>query len=250
MTDALEAVVDALDARGYDVARPGDASEPTAVATPRTDARPLLDHRPADRRSVAIERGTRDPTTVLHRVAGAAREGRLCLFAAGPETATAIRSILASGGIREKHDGCRTFYDVPDRISCADGSLAACRTTADLVWGEEYVGGHCRLVLHDGGHRTAILDGVDVLADTTSDPDPAVFPYTYRRGSDKRLHVTDRSGREVGVFNTVRAMKGEAYRPVAEPLVPEHVFRSSTRLSDAWAVAVVVGDEVTDVLTA
>jgi len=248
VTGELDAVAAGLDTRGYDLTRPEDAGEPAAVATPRVDARPLLDHRPVDRRPVAVERGTRDPTTVLHRVAGAARDGRLCLFVAAPETAAAIREILTGGGVREERNGCRAFYDVPDRVSCSDGSLGACRTDAELIWREEAIGGRLRLVLFDGDHRAAVLEGIGALTD--AGPDPAVFPYTYRRGSDKRLHVTDRSGREVGVFNTVRAMKGEAYRPVAEPLIPEHVFRASTRLSDAWAIAVVVDDAVSDVLTA
>ena len=250
MTGEFDAIAAALDARGYDVSSPEAPGEPVAIAIPDAGrrTRPLLDHRPVDRRPVAVERGTRDPTTVLHRVAGAARAGRLCLFVATPGTAAAIRDVLAGGGLCEERDGCRAFYDAPDRIACTDGSLGACRTDAELLWREAVVAGQRRLVLYDGDYRAVVLDGTDALAD--DGPAPAAFPYTYRRGSDKRLHVTDRSGREVGVFNTVRAMRSEAYRPVAEPLIPDHVFRASTRLSDAWAVAVVADEEVSDVVTA
>jgi hypothetical protein len=244
----VEAAIAALEARGYAVERSTDPAGPAAVATPTPGARPLFDHLPADERPVAVERASADPTTLLHRVAEADGEGRRCLFVADPATAGTVRTALGNGGLRVVDPDGRSFYDVPDRVPCTDGSYGAVRTEGDLRWLEEAFAGERRLLLLDDGRVVAAFDGVDALS--CPGPAPAAFPYTYRRGRDKRLHVTDRRGREVGVFNTVRAMKNEAYRPVAEPLVPEHVFRSSTRLSDAWAAMVVDDGRVVEVATA
>jgi hypothetical protein len=92
-----------------------------------------------------------------------------------------------------------------------------------------------RLVLQDGDAVVAVLDGVDALSCPPADR----FPYAYRRGEDKRFHVTDSHGREVGVYDSVTAMRANAYHPVAMPLVPEHVFADASdgpSVRRSWAL--------------
>ena len=90
-----------------------------------------------------------------------------------------------------------------------------------------------RLVLVADGEVHAAFDDYTALACPTAE----AFPYTYRRGADKRVHVRNRNDREVGVYPSIRAMKADAYRPVPDPLVPE-VHLDDTPLRTAWLLAV------------
>jgi hypothetical protein len=246
--DALDDGVRYVRSRGFDVTRSTDRGEPDAVATPHAGAR-LSDSLPADDRPLAIERLTEaDPTTVLERVAGAAREDRRCLFVATPSVATAAYEILSPPSfVRRSTDGHREFYPSPDRVRLDSGGLAAWRAyRPDYRWEEVPVGGgNVRLVCYDGGQVVARLDGVESLRCPPAD----AFPFSYRRAADKRLHVTDVTGQLLGVYASYRAMRRAGFDPVPAPLVPEHVL-GDLDVTDAWAIAVDDGERITRVLTA
>jgi hypothetical protein len=249
MTTDLDGAARAIARRGYDVTRPADRGQPDAVATPTADARPLAegDWQPPDDRPVALERvGEADPTTVLERVAGAARAGNHCLFVADPDTAEAIVDVLAepAGLVRRTGEGYRTFYPSHDRVP-VDGGYAACRVTLPSFRWEEEPTPETRLVLYDGLQPLAAIDGVAALAS----PPAEAFPFVYRRGGDKRIHVSN-GERPVGTFSSISEMKRAGYAPVPAPLVPEHVFDGpADGPGDDWAVAVVEGGELLEVVT-
>ena len=241
----LEGTARAIAARGYDVTRPADRGQPDALATPTADARPLADWDPPDDRPVALERVEEaDPTTVLERVAGAARAGNRCLFVADHGTAEEVLEVLSEpAGVRRRTaEGHRTFYPSHDRVP-VDGGYAACRVTlASFRWEEEPTP-ETRLVLYDGLQPLAAIDGVAALAD----PPAEAFPFVYRRGGDKRIHVSN-GERPVGTYGSISAMKRAGYAPVPAPLVPEHVFDGDGP-GDDWAVAVAEDGELLEVVT-
>jgi hypothetical protein len=80
-----------------------------------------------------------------------------------------------------------------------------------------------------------------------ADPPAEAFPFVYRRGGDKRIHVSN-GERPVGTFGSISEMKRAGYAPVPAPLVPEHVFDGEGP-GDDWAVAVVEGGELLEVVT-
>ncbi|MFD1513310.1 hypothetical protein [Halomarina rubra] len=257
-TDALADGVRYVRNRGFDVTRSTDRGEPDAVATPRTGAR-LSDSLPPDDRPLAIERldadaagrssssGAADPTTILERVAGAAREGRRCLFVATPSVASAAHDVLTDPPfVRRAAGDHREFYLSPDRVRLDDGGLAAWRAyRPDYRWEEVPVGqGNVRLVCYDGERVVARLDSTETLRNPPAD----VFPYSYRRAADKRLHVTDAAGQLLGVYGSYRAMRRAGFDPIPAPLVPEHVV-GDVALGDAWAIAVDDGERITRVVT-
>jgi hypothetical protein len=275
MTDSLERACAALRERGYTVAIPSDRAAPAAVATPGPDAEPPI---PLDG-GLALEplatrsrvRRARDapthgvaPTRVVDAVAAAVGRGLTCLFLVDERGAAAAREVLTDppGVSAVDADGCRTFYDVPDRLSTEAG-LACVRTDESPVWREEpatgvitgseepdtgtdrgddrtgrddrpTTAGQARqFVLEADGRVHAAFDDYAALACPTAE----AFPYTYRRGADKRIHVQNRAGHEVGVYPSIRDMKADAYRPVADPLVPE-VHLDGANLGGSWALAV------------
>jgi hypothetical protein len=269
MTDSLDRARAALRERGYTVATPEDRAAPAAVATPGPDASPLdpvdggialepLETRSRIRRSRDAATPPVDPTRVVDAVAAAAERDLTCTFVVGERAAAGVREVLTDPpGVRAVEDGCRTFYDVPDRLSTGEG-LACVRTDDPPVWREEPATGGVtdesdpratadrtgldraggtdrptRLVLAAGGGVHAAFDDYAALACPTAE----AFPYTYRREADKRVHVRNRDGREVGVYSSIRAMKADAYRPVADPLVPE-IHLDDTPLRTAWLLAV------------
>ncbi|KTG11197.1 hypothetical protein AUR64_04500 [Haloprofundus marisrubri] len=162
----------------------------------------------------------------------------------------------------------RVFYNGPDRIALPDdraeseqsesgdgndgdgdldqnvgrtGGYALCAVAepdARLEWREELGGGasrdesETRIVLRADGE---VVAAVDELADLRCPP-ASVFPYSYRRGADKRMHVRDPEGVVVGSFNGVTDMRQSGFEPVPMPLVPEHLFAES--LDGTWAVVV------------
>ncbi len=268
----------ALRERGYTVAHPDDRAQPAAVATPGPDATPLegvagglalepLATRSRVRRARDAEQPAAEPTQVVDSLATAAGRDLTCLFVVDERGAAAVREVLTDPpAVRAVDaDGCRTFYDVPDRLSTGAG-LACVRADEAPVWREEpatagVTGGESatrptgkagnrqrtgrdsaapggradaatRLVLEADGAIQAAFDDYTALACPTA----RAFPYTYRRGDDKRLHVRNRDGREVGVYPSVRAMKTDAYRPVPDPLVPEVHLDGDRRA--AWLLAV------------
>lgn len=261
--DSLADGVRYVRGRGFDVTRSTDRGEPDAVATPLAGAR-LSDSLPADDRPLAIERldaadgpaagryarGSdlaADPTTVLERVAGAARQGRRCLFVATPTVAEAAYDVLTDPPfVRRATDGHREFYRSHDRVHLDTGALAAWRSyRPDYRWEEVPVGrGNVRLVCYDGRTVVARLDSVETLRAPPAD----AFPYSYRRAADKRLHVSSVAGQLLGVYPSYRAMRRAGFDPVPAPLVPEHVV-GDAEVRDAWAIAVDDGERITRVLT-
>lgn len=268
MTDSLDRVRAALRERGYTVATPEDRAAPAAVATPGPTASPPGDvdgglaleplaTRSRVRRSRDAATPAVDPTRVVDAVAAAVERDLTCVFVVDARAAAGVREVLTDppGVHAADADGCRTFYDVPDRLSTGEG-LACVRTDDPPVWREEpatggVTGGEgddesrtgldradgtdrpIRLVLAADGEVHAAFDDYTALACPTAE----AFPYTYRREADKRVHVRNRDGREVGVYPSIRAMKADAYRPVADPLVPE-VHLDDTPLRTAWLLAV------------
>ena len=249
---AAVAVATSLELRGYEATWPTDRAGPDCLLRPTEGAVPPLARVEASR-DVAVEAlPSAEPTGVVDAVAAAAREGRFALLAADRRTARDAHAVLTDPpAVRSvDDDGHRTFYEVPDRLRVGDAGFGAVRADGDLLWREETSGGvtgdrGVRLVLEADGRVQAAFDGYTALAC----PAPASFPYTYRREADKRIHVLDRDGREVGVYGSIRAMKANAYRPVPDPLVPEIHLPDDVRLSRAWAVAVVEGDEVAEFLS-
>lgn len=265
MSESLDRTCRALRERGYTVARPEDRAEPTAVATPGPDADLPV---PVDG-GLAVEplatrsrvRRSRDPATlavaptrVVDSVAAAVDRDLTALFVVDERGAAAAREVLTDPpAVRAVDDGgCRTFYDVPDRLSTDEG-LACVRADEPLVWREEPTAGGVtggtatggtaddgsrRLVLEADGGIHAAFDDYQSLACPTAE----AFPYTYRRGPDKRVHVRNREGRQVGVYASLRGMKADAYRPAPDPLVPEAHLDGALR--NTWRLAVDDGDEV------
>ena len=266
--DSLADGVRYVRGRGFEVTRSTERGEPDAVATPLDGAR-LSDSLPAADRPLAIERldaaerpsaGARnaggavpdaDPTTVLERVAGAARQGRRCLFVATPTVAEAAYDVLTDPPfVRRTTAGHREFYRSHDRVHLDTGALAAWRAyRPDYRWEEVPVGrGNVRLVCFDGEEVVARLDSVETLRAPPAD----AFPYSYRRAADKRLHVSTATGQLLGVYSSYRGMRRAGFDPVPAPLVPEHVLgdvEGRDEMSDAWAIAVDDGERITRVLT-
>ncbi len=245
MTADLEGAARAIARRGYDVIRPADRGQPDALATPTADARPLAEPWPPGDRPVALERVEEaDPTTVLERIAGAARAGNRCLFVAEPDTAEEVLEVLSEpAGLRRRTaEGYRTFYPSHDRVPVG-GGYAACRVTLPSFRWEEEPTPEIRLVLYDGLRPVAAIEGVESLAD----PPAEAFPFVYHRGGDKRIHVSNGS-RPVGTYSSISAMKRAGYAPVPAPLVPEHVFEGGGP-GDDWAMAVVEGGDLLDIVT-
>jgi hypothetical protein len=147
-----------------------------------------------------------------------------------------------AGLVRRTAEGYRTFYPSHDRVP-VDGGYAACRVTLPSFRWEEEPTPETRLVLYDGLRPLAAIDGVAALAD----PPAEAFPFVYRRGGDKRIHVSN-GERPVGTFGSISEMKRAGYAPVPAPLVPEHVFDGEGP-GDDWAVAVVEGGELLEVVT-
>lgn len=273
----VDVATEACSARGYRVERttptpPGavGARSPPAIGHPEADTEPVGsgvgpvrpesgsttggeaagsdEEAESDGRPVAIEPlGAPDPTTILSRLRNNTIHGRTTLFVVSEgDGADTLQDVLSPPRFvrGETERGCRRFFDGPDRIPLDTGGYAAHRTdTADFEWHEEYDGGCAgseegeskRLVLVDGDDVVTVLSGVDDLAC----PSGTDFRYRYRRGADKRFHVENAEGTEVGVFGSVRAMRSQAYVPISMPLVPEHLFPDGL---PAWAVFVVDAD--------
>lgn len=259
MSESLDRTCRALRERGYAVTVPEDRAAPAAVATPGPDADPPvpvdgglavepLATRSRVRRSRDASTPAVDPTRAVDAVAAAVDRGLTCLFVVDERGATAAREVLTDPpAVRAVDgDGCRTFYDVPDRLSTGEG-LACVRADEPPVWREELATGGItgetasgeeasdlpiRLVLAADGEVHAAFDDYPSLTCPTA----GAFPYTYRRGPDKRIHVRNREGREVGVYASLRGMKADAYRPVPDPLVPEVHLDGDLRT--AWLLAV------------
>jgi hypothetical protein len=250
---AAAAVAGQFETRGYEAVWPTDRGVPDCVLRPAAGAESPLARIEAGRELAVEALPSADPTAVVDAVAAAVREERFALFAADPRTASAIEGVLTDPpAVRAvDDDGHRTFYSVPDRLRVGDAGFAAVRADGALVWREEAGGGvtgddRTRLLLEADGRVQAAFEDYAALAC----PSPGAFPYTYRREADKRIHVGNRDGREVGVYGSIRAMKANAYRPVPDPLVPEVHLPEGTRLSRAWAVAVVEGGSVVEFLYA
>jgi hypothetical protein len=252
-----EPVLSDLRDRGFEVTRlSGDGPAAVAVDGSAPDAvtdRPLAVEPLAGRRGVGGRSALGGDTlalTVVARLAAAARDGQATLFVAAPETAAAVRALLADPFLcRASTDGHRTFYTVPDRIMLSDDSYACVEADETVTWREEPTGsgpdadetGDRRLVCAADGTVRVALESVDSLR--CPGPDPAAFPYRYSRGDDRQMHLAGH-GREIGRFSGVAAMKAHGYRPVPLPLVPEHHLRENARLARAWTVATVTDGSV------
>lgn len=236
------AVADHFEREGYVASRPSDRAAGDFLLRPTGESA-----RFGANEVVVDELPSADPTVVVDAVAAAAKRGRFALLAADPETARAAHAVLTDppGAASVDADGLRTFYHVPDRLRVGSAGFGAIRANGDLVWRETHdeagVTGEAttRIVLEADGRVQAAFDAYTDLAC----PAPTAFPYAYRRGSDKRIHVT-KDGREVGVYNSIREMKADAYVPVPDPLVPEVHLPDGAELAGRWAIAVVDGSDV------
>ncbi|EJN61640.1 hypothetical protein [Halogranum rubrum] len=225
-----------------------------------------------------------DPTIVISRLWNNSTNGRRSLFVVPGSDADVLAETVAgllsapACVANEDDDGCRTFYNGPDRIALAGGGYALHKSTdAEFRWfetrdesrddridregkrdnrakrteseasAETRRSGSDRthLVLADGDETVAVFDNVDGLGC----PPASAFRYSYRRDArDKCFHVTDASGREVGVFTDIRSLRAAAYEPIPMPFVPEHLFDASVR--SLWGVLAVDGDGDTRLYTA
>lgn len=244
-TPPVDPVLADLADRGYDTVRLSGSDQPAAVASGGEAPNAVTD------RPLSVEPlADATPLALVAALAAAARAKRATLFVADPDTAAAARDVLADPFLRRPDtDGSRSFHTIPDRIRLTDGTLAAAPADGSLRWREEPAtdgvtgtgGDDSRLLLAAGGDLVAALSSVDTL--TCPGPDPAAFPYRYRREADKRVHVYDRDG-EIGTLASVTAMKADGYRPVPLPLVPEHHLRENAHLARRWTIAVVDDGDV------
>ncbi|SEO88757.1 hypothetical protein SAMN04487948_106189 [Halogranum amylolyticum] len=266
-TDAslLAAALDVCERSGYRTERPDRGWLPDAIATAPTDAtsgstvEPLFGDTDAPIAVEPLEATDVEPTTMISRLWDNSDDGRRTLFVVPGGEADALAETV-SGLLSEPacvaaedDDGCRTFYNGPDRIALTGGGYALHKTTdPEFRWFEELAddgrGGETseqartgsdgkRVVLADGDEEVAVLGDVDGLGC----PPASTFPYAYRRNPrDKCFHVTDASGREVGVFTDVRSVRAAAYEPVPMPFVPEHLFDGPVR--SHWGVLAVDDD--------
>ena len=236
------AVAEDFEREGYDVVRPIDRAEGDFHLRPTGDGA-----RFGTGEVTVDELPSADPTVVVDAVAAAAKRGRFALLAADPETAREAHAVLTDppGAASVDGDGNRTFYHVPDRLRVGSEGFGAIRADGDLVWRETHDAGgvtgeeRTRIVLEADGTVQAVFDAYTDLAC----PSPTAFPYAYRRGSDKRIHVT-KDGREVGVYTSIRELKADAYVPVPDPLVPEVHLPDGAELAGRWAIASVEGERV------
>ena len=275
--------VDVCERHGYAVERPARSWLPTAIATPEDRSAPEDRTRPKERTTsedrttpssrtaddgetvpffggeqgpgpIAVEplsASDVEPATVISRLWNNSNNGRRSLFVVPGGDADALAGtvvgLLTSPACvaDETDDGCRTFYNGPDRIKLAGGGYALHKAVdPDFQWFERPVEGDDadagragtdsrQVVLADDDAEVAVLDGVDGLGC----PPASTFPYSYQRNPrDKCFHVTDRSGHEVGVFTDIRSMRAAAYEPIPMPFVPEHLFDASVR--SLWGVLV------------
>ncbi|WP_224268909.1 hypothetical protein [Haloprofundus salinisoli] len=243
-------------------------AEPASTPTnpPTSDGASFFGGEPIAIEPLEIDEVT--PTTVLSKHADNRERGRKTLFVVPPadrsrlvatthepssatslvdETLAATVAELLSEPVGVETDGSeREFYNGPDRIALAsgggsDGGYALCavaRPDTRLRWREELGGGPSR---DENETRTVLRADGDVVAavgepDDLRCPPASVFPYSYRRGADKRMHVRDPEGVVVGSFDGVTDMREAGFEPIPMPLVPEHLFDAS--LSGTWAVAV------------
>ncbi|MDQ2050181.1 hypothetical protein RBH26_06755 [Natronolimnohabitans sp. A-GB9] len=193
------------------------------------------------------------PLTITGRIATAAHAGRAPVLVVDEWGLEDVRAVLGESFLlRDRVDDRRQFYSIPDRIALSDGRYACVRTDTEPQWREDASTTATgrdrtdtddpRLLLEADGSIQAVLESTDAL--TCPGPDPAAFPYRYGRGPDKRIHVFDRD-REVGRYAGIAAMRANAYRPVAMPLVPEQHVRTGGRLARSATLAVATADGVT-----
>ena len=202
---------------------------------------------------LSIER-VRDvtPLSIASRIAAAADAGRTPVLVVDTWDLEDAREILGEPFLlRGRVDGRRQFYSTPERIALTDGRYACVRTDTEPKWQEEVSATDTgrgrtgtdepRLVLEADGSVQAVLD-----ADTLRcpSPGPEAFPYRYSRGTDRRIHVFDQDC-EVGRYAGIAAMRANAYRPVAMPLLPEHHVNPESRLVRGVTLATVAVDDVT-----
>lgn len=234
---------------GGDGAHGVDESDSTIASLLRASDSPLAIE-PLDASDI-------DPTTVISRLWNNSNNGRRTLFVVpggdADALATTVVELLSSPTCVASEDdtGCRTFYNSPDRVALLGGGYALHKSAdADFQWYEEIAeettesasvesentrsgSDGRRIVLVDGADKVAVFDDVDDLAC----PPATAFPYSYRRNPrDKCFHVTNDSGREVGVFTDIRSLRSAAYEPIPMPFVPEHLFDGSVR--SLWSVLV------------
>jgi hypothetical protein len=229
------AVTEHFEDRAYTATRPDDRAAGDFHLQPTSDA---AQFGPTD---VSVEElPSADPTVVVDAVAAAAKRGQFALLVADPTTAAESHAVLTDppGAAKTDADGHRTFYHVPDRLRVGSEGFGAIRADGDLVWREAHdeagITGDAvtRIVLEADQKVHAVFDAYTDLAC----PTPTAFPYAYRRGEDKRIHVT-KNGREVGVYTSIRDMKADAYVPVPDPLVPEVHLPDGAELEGRWAIA-------------
>ncbi|OLZ42454.1 hypothetical protein A6E15_16445 [Natrinema saccharevitans] len=201
------------------------------------------------------------PLSIVSGLADAAHAGRAPVLVVDEWGVEDAQAILGSPFLlRARTDGRRQFYSIPDRIALTDGRYACVRTDTNPQWREEsataFETGREDPPIEEGRDRTGTdkprllleADGTvqaALAADalTCPGPEPDAFPYRYGRGADKRIHVFDRH-REVGRYAGIAAMKGNAYRPVSLPLLPEHHVKTGGKLARSVTLAVVTADGV------
>ncbi len=231
-------------ASGYDVRRPTDGGEPPGVAVPTDTADPPVGD---GTRPIGIE-PVREPTptTVLSRVWANRRDGRDTLFVVPDrDTHAELTDLLRPpvGVAAEDAHGCRTFFNGPDRVPLAGGGYAAVEGRPDLTWRETPAESRTgrsgsddhRLELRADGAMVATFNGTDALGC----PPREAVPFRYERGADKLFRVIDATGRVVGTFTGVKALRTR-FTPVPMPLVPEHMFDRS--IAGHWDVRVASDD--------
>ncbi|ERG89247.1 MAG: hypothetical protein J07HX5_01403 [halophilic archaeon J07HX5] len=184
-----------------------------------------------------------EPLEIVSALDNAATQERVPLLVAAPESATAIRELLAAPSLLAGRNRGRLFYGVADRILLQEGGYAcvAADRTATLQWHERATQAETDtpgLVLTVDETPQLTLASVATLR--CPGPAAADVPYRYVRAEAGQFRVlAGDTDTPVGRYESTVAMRADGYRPVPLPLVPEHHIRTNGRYARSVVLATV-----------
>ena len=201
------------------------------------------------------------PKQTIFNLAKAVEKGQKCVFLVKDSSrehdrmdhwARAGTEILTNPPLAADSDkhGNRTFYNTSQFLQLKDGSYALQKipeeeTRGYCTWREQYVqnphGRKPHISLTRKGEKISQFESLDEL----KNPSRSKFPYHYYYDSvDKITVVQNSKGDLVDEFNTTKEMKEAGYRPIYQPLIPEHVFADGEYPSeDDWDFVILPGGE-------